>query len=337
MTRRRPLPSSTKPCSPPVPRKKISNPYANAKKKIPPPPDSPDSVIELPGAPPSVRLFRLPTAEESSDDDDDTGNTILHEGTEFRPPSIQLQPTINRSTVPNLPPAISSIASLQTNDNGDIDFTSIQPSTKEFTLRGILQSIADNPINFLAGSMKPIEVSELSKNSKTYDIRKAAIEKDFFQVLANHPTAAPLAEMIDDPVDVGNRIYRLYFLTRSPKAPHKRRLLNWTLLIYSLVHIKVAYRGNKNLSTDPILYAQAQYEPNTVANHFRMLFASFSKRDVNYSQASFTGKGMFAGDFRCSFVEAVTNFRFISFSISTFQENFKPIGNTFSKSRKNTD
>jgi hypothetical protein len=163
--------------------------------------------------------------------------------------------------------------------------------TTKFTLNGILQSIADNPINFHAGSMRTIAVSSLSNNTEKYDKQKAVIERNFFQVLANHLQAAPLAEMINDPVDIGTCVYRLYVLTRSPKAPQKRQLLNWALLVYSLVHIKASYRGNKNLSTDPILYAQAQYEPRTVATHFRTLFSAFTKHDVNYSQNDFSDKG----------------------------------------------
>ena len=293
--RRRQLPSSTKqpsssvakkdpppvpPKSPPVPRKKrITNPYTTKRKKVPPPPppqpDSPDSVIPLPGAPPSITPFRLPTPSQSFDSEE-----------EDQPVST----TINPSVIPNVSTALVSIPPLVANNNGEIDFATVQPTTNGFTLHGILQSIANNPINFQPGTMKTIDVSSLSFNTQPYERKKALTVRDFFHVLANHSQAAPLAEMIEDPDDPGTKRYRLFILTRAPPAPRKRKLLNWALLIYSLVHIKVRYR-NMDLSKDPILYAQAQYEPNTAELHFKMLFAAFSKEHITYRQGEFTGEG----------------------------------------------
>ena len=160
--------------------------------------------------------------------------------------------------------------------------------------------------------LRTIEVSSLSNNTEKYNKRKAIIEQDFFSVLANHC------------------IYRLYVLTRWSKTPQKQRLLNWELLVYSLVHIKVSYCGNKNLSTDPILYAQAwskaQYEPGKVATHFWTLISAFLKRDVNYLQKDFSDKGMFVGDYWWCFVEAITHFDSICFSFSFIQANSKLTG-----------
>ena len=298
LTRRRQLPSSTKqpsssvakkkpvpPKSPPVPRKKrITNPYTAKKKKLPPPPpprpsppqpDTPDSVIALPGAPPSITPFRLPTPSQSFDLDEEVATNTT---------------TINLSAIPDVSTALVSIPPLVANNNGEIDFATVQPTTNGFTLHGILQSIANNPINFQPGTMKSIDVSSLSFNTQPYERKKALTVWDFFHVLANHSQAAPLAELIEDPDDPGTKRYRLFILTRAPPAPRKRKLLNWALLIYSLVHIKVRYR-NMDLSKDPILYAQAQYEPNTAELHFKMLFAAFSKEHITYRQGEFTGEG----------------------------------------------
>jgi hypothetical protein len=58
-------------------------------------------------------------------------------------------------------------------------------------------------------------------------------------------------------------------------------------------HVKVAYRG-KDLSKDPQLFADAQYEPDTAQTAFKMLFSRFNKEGITYSQSKdFNGKGNF--------------------------------------------
>ena len=111
--------------------------------------------------------------------------------------------------------------------------------------------------------------------------------------------------MIPDPEDPTTKKRRLYILCRAPKAPNKQYLLNRALLIFSMKHVKVAYRG-KDLSKDPQLFADAQYEPDTAQTAFKMLFSRFNKEGITYSQSKdFNGKGkqllflLHVGRFRC--------------------------------------
>ena len=96
-----------------------------------------------------------------------------------------------------------------------------------------------------------------------------------------HPI--PLAEFIEDPNDSSRLKRCLIALCQGPRAPHKQNLLNWALCLFSLGFVK------KKFCDIPIqnsieMYTDAQYEPGTVANYLRILFAVFSRRGVPYSQ-----------------------------------------------------
>jgi hypothetical protein len=127
-------------------------------------------------------------------------------------------------------------------------------------------------------------------NTSTYEKKKEKIELEFFSSLACHNTAFYLAEKIPDPVNPAEKIYRLYANCRSPKAPHKKKILNWALCIFSTTLVKKEYR-KKDLS-DPIVFAQAQYQPNVIDTTMKTLFAKFSSVDINYSlNHDFNGTG----------------------------------------------
>eukprot|EP00536_Pseudo-nitzschia_multiseries_P019077 jgi/Psemu1/58794/gm1.58794_g len=76
---------------------------------------------------------------------------------------------------------------------------------------------------------------------------------------------------------------RFYVLTRAPIAPNKRALVNWCMLIHLLDFYQVKYKGH-DLSKDPRLFAQAQYQSGVVSMKFRCLFAIFRKNGITYSQ-----------------------------------------------------
>jgi hypothetical protein len=127
-------------------------------------------------------------------------------------------------------------------------------------------------------------------NTKKHERAKDNMEQAFFAALSSHKTAHSLAEKIIDPANPSEKIYRLYVMCRSPKAPHKKKVLNWALCLFATGHVKKAFIG-KDL-TDEYTWAQAQYEPNTTDLHMKLLFAKFKSHDLNYSLSNdFNGKG----------------------------------------------
>ena len=195
------------------------------------------------------------------------------------------------------------------------DFEAIFPPppkvTEEFSFRGILQSISDNPIRFGPGE-NSVDMGSLSFNTNAYEKKVFEAERDFFLALANHSVYYPLAEKIEDP-DPNNpeMSFRLYILCRAPNAPRKRSLLNHALLIFSLVHVKKEFRG-MDLARNPQRFADAQYEPGCIHVHFKCLFSIFRKHGIIYQYGSdFGGTGTLvylASDLRWSFVVAVAVF-----------------------------
>jgi hypothetical protein len=109
---------------------------------------------------------------------------------------------------------------------------------KEWNIEGILKFIKDNPITV---GPNDVEITHLHMNTSTYEKKKEKIELEFFSSLACHNTAFYLAEKIPDPVNPSEKIYRLYVNCRSPKAPHKKKILNWALCIFSTTLVKKEY------------------------------------------------------------------------------------------------
>eukprot|EP00536_Pseudo-nitzschia_multiseries_P011591 jgi/Psemu1/29449/gm1.29449_g len=103
------------------------------------------------------------------------------------------------------------------------------------------------------------------------------------QITRGSSEAAPLVDYIPDPEAPLMKTRRFYVLTRAPIAPNKRALVNWCMLIHLLDFYQVKYRGH-DLSKDPRLFAQAQYQPGVVSMKFRCLFATFRKNGITYLQ-----------------------------------------------------
>jgi hypothetical protein len=174
------------------------------------------------------------------------------------------------------------------NSDGTIELTSIPRTTEEFTLTGILQSLALNPITL---GLNDVALETLDVTSNGHQKRCAKEEHSFFCALANHPQAYPLAEMIVDPTMPHKKNYRFYILCRAPNAPNKHAMINWAVLIYSMVMVKVEFR-NQDLSKDPESFAKAQYQPGVVLLNLKCLFIKFRKNDIYYQQGTdFNGKG----------------------------------------------
>ena len=72
---------------------------------------------------------------------------------------------------------------------------------------------------------RTVAIRNLDMNNKEYESRKSGIVKRFFHTLASRASTRPLTELVDDPLDPGNKKERFY-LECSPRSLHWRlRLL----------------------------------------------------------------------------------------------------------------
>ena len=164
--------------------------------------------------------------------------------------------------------------------DGSYDFQSLvaPQSSQPFTLGSILKGIQDNPIV----AFGDVPVSELTKNSPRYEKEKLHLEHAFFAAIASHPVAKSLADMQRDPENPSTSIRKLYAFCGGRPTPTKKKLLNWCLLLFSSgLYLKNS--GKIDASMDPKLFAEAQYEPNSVQKKFKILFSSFRGHGINFS------------------------------------------------------
>mmetsp|Transcript_20845 Transcript_20845/g.43662 ORF Transcript_20845/g.43662 Transcript_20845/m.43662 type:complete len:101 (-) Transcript_20845:2-304(-) len=83
-----------------------------------------------------------------------------------------------------------------------------------FNLKGILKSMEENPIKF--GSSGEENLNGFTFNSLKHKKKKKVDIGYFFDVLASHQQAYPLAEIIPDPEIPSTLKRRLYILVRAP-------------------------------------------------------------------------------------------------------------------------
>eukprot|EP00536_Pseudo-nitzschia_multiseries_P018476 jgi/Psemu1/55782/gm1.55782_g len=205
--------------------------------------------------------------EEESDGEVDTAVVAAAAGvtvTEFHIPSV---------TAPAIP-------TLSVDSHCDFREPAIAHAEGNFSLGAILHSLKQNPT---ALGTTTERIKALTFNTTRHKRSKNSLEFAFFKSLAAHPEAAPLVDYIPDPEAPLMKTCRFYVLTRAPIAPNKRALVNWCMLIHSLDFYQVKYRGH-DLSKDPRLFAQAQYQSGVVSMKFRCLFATFRKNGITYSQ-----------------------------------------------------
>ena len=297
----------------------IRNPYAKKAKATADPPspvsESEDDVASLSAASLSSASEVCPSESDSEESEyefmaDDSPKRLDAPTTS---PSCSPSDVANPSTKSNpstasflpdfdyTPTAGAVIPHLVSNrEDGTIDFSTIDLTPKEtvattdpsgFSLAGILQSIHENPIRVGPDAVQ-VAIDNLSGNTPQHEKKLLTVEKEFFETLANHETARGLAEKIPDPEDPSTMKFRLYIECRAPVAPKKHFLLNWALMIYSVSHRKKKYRG-MDLSKNTALFAEAQYEPNTVDLFFKCLFSRFHSESISYKLSrDFNGKGM---------------------------------------------
>jgi len=85
---------------------------------------------------------------------------------------------------------------------------------------------------------------------------------------------------VPDP-ELGGEIELFFLKVRGVQLDGKRDILALALMAFSVRFIKKDYIGVKFKSAKH--FADAQYQPNTVATSFRMLFAYFKDNNIQYS------------------------------------------------------
>ena len=125
-------------------------------------------------------------------------------------------------------------------------------------------------------------ILQMSSNTSSYEMKKAKITALFYASFIGSPLAH-LRDMVssDDKDPSSPKIRRLVALTRGDPSPSKYEILNAALLYFSRTKVKVTHR-NKVFSTVAD-FVKAQYQPNTTAGDFRMLFSIFASEGVRYS------------------------------------------------------
>eukprot|EP00536_Pseudo-nitzschia_multiseries_P012836 jgi/Psemu1/33262/gm1.33262_g len=159
----------------------------------------------------------------------------------------------------HLPPAVTFFVPTALACN-NIEATTPAPLPQEFTLASILTALEGNKLSLRPNTEK---IKGLTFNTTAHKKKKKRFLAEFFQSLAAHPQAGPLAELIPDPETPSLMKHRFFIQCCALLSPNKLALLNYCMLIYSMNLYKVIYH-NMDLSKDAGLYADAQYHPNSV-------------------------------------------------------------------------
>eukprot|EP00536_Pseudo-nitzschia_multiseries_P000366 jgi/Psemu1/815/gm1.815_g len=195
-----------------------------------------------------------------------------------------------------LPPAVTFVVPTALACN-NIEATPA-PLPQEFTLASILTALEGNKLSLGPNTEK---TRGLTFNTTAHKKKKKRLKAEFFQLLAAHPQAAPLADLIPDLEIPSLMKHRFFIQCRAPLYPNKLSLVNYCMLIYSMNLYKMIY-CNMDLLKDAKLYAEAQYHSNSVNQQMKCLFAIFGKEHTNYSLATgFDHPGGFQAYFKKNF------------------------------------
>ena len=168
--------------------------------------------------------------------------------------------------------------------------TSSAPAIGQFSITNVLAEM--NQDDSLFGEAT-LAIRNLDMNNKEYESRKSGIVKRFFHTLASRASTRPLTELVDDPLDPGNKKERFYLELRGVRDPAKRKVLGQAVLLFSSRLVKLKHATTTAFAT-PLDYANAQYQPNVVGTMMRTLFAHFRQNDILFSQSKdFNDKGTF--------------------------------------------
>ena len=168
--------------------------------------------------------------------------------------------------------------------------TSSAPGIGQFSITNVLADM--NKDDTLFGEAT-LAIRNLDMNNKEYESRKSGIVKRFFHTLATRASTRPLTELVDDPLDPGNKKERFYLELRGIRDPAKLKLFGQAILLFSSRLVKLKHATTTAFAS-PLDYANAQYQPNVVGTMMRTLFAHFRQNDIPFSMSKdFNTKGTF--------------------------------------------
>lgn len=168
-----------------------------------------------------------------------------------------------------------------------------------YDVESISRDILENQ-NLFGDTETTKMLRELAPTSAAHQNKKKKVEDRFFFIIGKHPTFKELAEIIDNPKCPSKPIRRFYTIVKGDKEDHKKLILNATLILFSQFLIKKEFHG-ADLS-DKKTFAEAQYQPNNVQVHFKVLFSVFSSEGIRYTlQKDFNERGDFLAYWRYVF------------------------------------
>ena len=210
-------------------------------------------------------------------------------------PSASLPPAVQEGRPPVLLPnhhdeSSSSLLDLPSSIEDPADeFATTLPS--DITVE-VLADIMNTTIDLLGDETTTSHLKNLTFTGTSHAKKQSSFEARFFLVLSCHPRFKPLTEIMNDPDIPSKKTRKFYVMLRNTMTPSKKMVLNFALLCYSQSLVKKEYEG-KDL-TDPQVFAEAQYQPNSLETHFKVLFSVLKRNQIHYQlQKDFNGPGDF--------------------------------------------
>ena len=105
----------------------------------------------------------------------------------------------------------------------NVALEAIESRTTQFNIQGILKSISENPLCFGAWDQL-VNLKVQSLNSEKYEKQKLRAESKFFNTLASHSAANPLADFVKDLNGSSRLERRLIILCQVPQGPCTNRI-----------------------------------------------------------------------------------------------------------------
>ena len=122
---------------------------------------------------------------------------------------------------------------------------------------------------------------------------KLRLVEQFFTSIVCSPSSKELAKFVLDPLNPSETIHQFFVFTRGLYDTHKRKIVAECLMAFSVHFVMKPYQHIKKLESTQ-QFADAQYQPNSVATHFRKLSAYFKKPGIVDSfHTNFNNKGKF--------------------------------------------
>ena len=119
----------------------------------------------------------------------------------------------------------------------------------------------------------------------------------FFTCLECSPSSKKLAKLVSDPLNPSETIRQFFVSTQGLYDTHKRKIVAECLTAFYVQFVMKPYQHIKKVESAQ-QFADAQYQPNSVATHFRTLFAYFKQEGITYLlHTDFNNKGTFCFDF----------------------------------------